>query len=230
MDTFIHIERVSKTFNAGMPDEMRALSDVSLDVGRGEAVVLNGPSGSGKTTLLSIIGCMTRPTGGRVVVDGRDVAKLPERFLTGIRRTTFGFIFQQFNLIRDLSVLENIMLPLYPVGIDIGEMLERGERLLDRFSLRTKRDMKVRQLSGGEQQRTAIARALINGPEVVIADEPTAHLDRQLSIELVAHLRDLHAEGHTLIIATHDPFMFGQPFISRAIAMQDGRIVEGNSR
>lgn len=213
-----------------MPDEMHALTDVSLTVSRGEAVVLKGPSGSGKTTLLSIIGCMTRPTEGRVVVSGRDVAKLPERFLTAIRRTTFGFIFQQFNLIRDLSVLENILLPLYPVGMDIGEMLERGERLLDRFGLKTKREMKVRQLSGGEQQRTAIARALINGPEVVIADEPTAHLDRQLSIELAAHLGDLHDEGRTLIIATHDPFMSGQPYVNRSIEMQDGRMVEGNSR
>jgi putative ABC transport system ATP-binding protein len=169
---------------------------------------------------------MGRPTRGRIVVGVKDVAKLPERFLTAIRRRMFGFIFQQLNLIRDISVLENVMLPLYPLPTGLSETRERGRRMLARFGIAEKMHLRVKQLSGGEQQRVAIARALVSDPEVIIADEPTAHLDAQLSADLLAILEGLNREGRTVLIATHDPFVYSRPFITRTIQMRDGRIAE----
>ncbi|MBI4793503.1 MAG: ABC transporter ATP-binding protein [Deltaproteobacteria bacterium] len=215
---------VTKIYNPGQPDEMKALEQASLAINRGEMTVLKGPSGSGKTTLLSIIGCMCRPTAGRVVVKGRDVAKLPERFLTQIRRQTFGFIFQQFNLIRDISVQENVALPCYPADTGFAEIRRRVEAMLARFGIAAKKNLKVRKLSGGEQQRVAIARALINDPEIIIADEPTAHLDLELAAELLAMLDDLRRDGRTIIIATHDPLIFDHGAVDRTISMRNGRI------
>ncbi len=222
----VEIEKVSRIYNPGRPDAFQALREVSLQVRRGEMVVLKGPSGSGKTSLLSLIGCMARPTAGRIVVGGKDVAKLPERFLAQIRVRTFGFIFQQFNLIRDIGVLENILLPLFPLDMGIGEMQERGRRLLERFGLEKKIRAKVGQLSGGEQQRVAIARALINDPEIIIADEPTAHLDSKLSADLLRILEEINRSGKTIIIATHDPLVYDSPAVHRLVGMHDGRIVE----
>ena len=224
MNSFIWTENVTKIYNPRKPDEIRALEDASLNIEKGEVIVLKGPSGSGKTTLLSLVGCMGRPTSGRIVVDGKDVAKLPEHFLTLIRRKTFGFIFQQFNLIRNVSVLENVLLPLYPVEMSFADMRGRGEKILEDLGLRDKVQMKVNQLSGGEQQRVAIARALINGPKIIIADEPTAHLDRKLSADLLRILEDLNISGKTIVIATHDPFVYDHPFIKRTVEMRDGRI------
>lgn len=224
MKSLILTENVTKIYNPHKPDEIRALEDASLTIEKGEVVALKGPSGSGKTTLLSLIGCMGRPTSGRIVVDGKDVAKLPERFLTLIRRKTFGFIFQQFNLVRDVSVLENVLLPLYPVETSFSDMRSRGEKILGHLGIIAKINMKVNKLSGGEQQRVAIARALINEPEIIIADEPTAHLDRKLSTDLLRILEDLNRSGKTIIIATHDPFVYDHPFIKRIIEMRDGRI------
>jgi len=224
MERLIQTEDVTKIYNPGRPDEIKALSDASLSIERGEVIVLKGPSGSGKTTLLSLIGCMSRPTSGKIVVEGRDVAKLPEHFLTDIRRKTFGFIFQQFNLIRNVSVMENVLLPLYPLKTGFSEMREHGDRILDNLGIREKLHLKVNRLSGGEQQRVAIARALINEPDVIIADEPTAHLDRQLSLDLLKILEGLNREGKTVVIATHDPIVYDHPFVRKTIEMRDGRI------
>lgn len=218
-----------KTYNSGRPDEVRALQGVSVAIAAGEVVALKGPSGSGKTTLLSLLGCMSRPTSGRVTVAGRDVSKLPERFLTEVRRQTFGFIFQQFNLLRDLSVLDNVLLPLYPVDCPPKEMRRHAEQLLDELGLTRRRQLKVRQLSGGEQQRVAIARALVNSPQIIVADEPTAHLDSELAKELLEILGRLHDQGKTIVIATHDRFVFEHPLIDRMIAMRDGRREEASS-
>ena len=224
MKGLILTENVTKLYNPRKPDEIRALDDASINIEKGEIVVLKGPSGSGKTTLLSLIGCMGRPTSGRIVVDGKDVAKLPERFLTLIRRRTFGFIFQQFNLVRNVSVLENVLLPLYPVEISFADMRARGEKILKDLGLQDKMQRKVNKLSGGEQQRVAIARALINQPEIIIADEPTAHLDRKLSADLLRILEDLNLAGKTIVIATHDPFVYDHSSIKRIVEMRDGRI------
>lgn len=224
MDELIRAREVTKVYNARQPDEVRAVDGISLDVVRGEVVVLKGPSGSGKTTLLSIIGCMTRPTSGGVEVGGRDVARLPERFLAAIRRRTFGFIFQQYNLIRDLSLQENILLPLYPLAMSGREMQRRLEHVLRLLDLTRRRHLKVSKLSGGEQQRAAIARALVNEPDILVADEPTAHLDRPLAGELMGILQDLNRDGKTILIATHDPLIYDHSFVHKTIAMRDGRL------
>ncbi|NNG47209.1 MAG: ABC transporter ATP-binding protein [Deltaproteobacteria bacterium] len=220
----IHAENVTKVYNPGMSDEVTALHGVSVSIDGGEVAVLKGPSGSGKTSLLSLVGCMSRPTSGKVLVRGKDVAKLPERFLTNIRRNTFGFVFQQYNLIRDVSVLENVLLPLYPVDLRVPDMRERARAVMQKLRIDGKEHFKVKNLSGGEQQRVAIARALINDPEVIIADEPTAHLDKELSGEFLEILSDLNGEGKTVLIATHDPFVHGQSMVNRIIEMRDGRI------
>lgn len=220
----IEISKVSKKYNRGQVDEVSALSEVSLSITDTDVVALTGPSGSGKTSLLSLIGCMARPTEGKIVVAGKDVVKLPERFLTEVRRNMFGFIFQQFNLIRDLSVLENVVLPLYPLDISMQQMRERAVPILDNLEIAGKAKYKVRQLSGGEQQRVAIARALINNPEVIIADEPTAHLDRKLAQEFVDIIGRLNLLGKTVVIATHDPFVSECSLVRSNVFMRDGRV------
>ena len=224
IETLIQTEDATKVYNPRRPDEVIAVDRVSVRIGRGEVVALKGPSGSGKTSLLSLIGCMARPTSGRIVVDGRDVAKLAEGALTHVRRQTFGFIFQQFNLISDVSVLDNVMLPLYPTGIGTAEIRGRAQKILSELGLEEKTRRKARSLSGGEQQRVAIARALVNQPEIIVADEPTAHLDRALSDELMIILEGLHRDGKTVIISTHDALIFDHPIVDRVIAMRDGRV------
>ncbi|MBU0480066.1 MAG: ABC transporter ATP-binding protein [Proteobacteria bacterium] len=220
----IRTEEISKIYNAGKPDELHALRDISVEIERGQVTVLQGPSGSGKTSLLSLIGCMARPTSGRIIVDGKDVVKLPERFLTGIRREKFGFIFQQFHLVKDISVEENILLPLYPLEIGIGGMKDRAATVLGKLRIENRKHLKVKKLSGGEQQRVAIARALINAPEIIIADEPTAHLDRKLAGEFMDILASLQDEGKTIVIATHDPFVSENQLVRKVVCMEDGRV------
>jgi putative ABC transport system ATP-binding protein len=220
----IELNEVCKTFNQGQSNECRALRDVSLTLERGGITVFKGPSGSGKTTLLTLIGGLARPTAGRIKLDGRLLSNLPERFLTEVRRHTFGFVFQQFNLIRGLTVLENVMLPAYPLGRPYRELVEAARGLLDRFGIGAKALGKVEWLSGGEAQRTALARALINDPAVVIADEPTAHLDSALSREVLGLLGELAAQGRTVLISSHDPLVFEAIPVGRIIELHDGQI------
>jgi putative ABC transport system ATP-binding protein len=217
---------VTKIFNAGRPNEFAAVRDVSLTLNGRGAVAITGPSGSGKTTLLSLVACMARPTAGRILVDGEAISSLPERFLTEIRRRTFGFIFQQFNLIRGLSARENVMLPAYPTGAPLGRVRREADRLLERLGLAPKAEARVEWLSGGEMQRVAIARALINNPAVVVADEPTAHLDTALSRDFMEIMRGLRAEGRTLIFASHDPLVYESDLIERIVRMRDGRVLD----
>jgi putative ABC transport system ATP-binding protein len=167
---------------------------------------------------------MARPTSGRVFVSGREISRLPERFLTEVRRNTFGFIFQQLQLIRKLTVLENILLPCYPGELDMREIRARGMALAEQFELEDKVSNRIDQLSGGEQQRVAIARALINDPLVLIADEPTAHLDNRLAGEFLSCLEKLNEQGRTIIIATHDPYVFDHSFVQQVVTMRDGQV------
>jgi putative ABC transport system ATP-binding protein len=220
----IILENIRKVFNQGRPNEQVAVLDASITIADGKVTVLKGPSGSGKTTLLSIIGCMARPTAGRIRLGDREITSLPERFLTEIRRQTFGFIFQQFNLIRGITAIENVMLPAYPNGEKYGLLRQRAMGLLDLFNLSAKTNEKVQFLSGGEAQRVAIARALINDPSVIIADEPTAHLDTKLSQEFMEIMDRLHREGRTIIIASHDPIVFASALVDRTVEMRDGKI------
>ena len=221
----IELSAVSKTFHQGRPNEFRALCEVNLTLGCGGVTVFKGPSGSGKTTLLTLIGALARPTSGRITLDGRLLSNLPERFLTQVRRHTFGFVFQQFNLLRGLTVLENVMLPAYPLGRPYRELVSAAQALLEQFGLGEKAANQVEWLSGGEAQRTALARALINNPTVMIADEPTAHLDSARSREVLALLGELAAQGRTVFISSHDPLVFETVAVNRLIELQDGRIV-----
>lgn len=221
----IELKNVSKTYNAGKPSEFHALRDASLAVAREKITVFKGPSGSGKTTLLSLVGCMVRPTSGRIFLDGREITSLPERFLSEIRRSTFGFIFQNYNLIKGITVLENTMLPAYPTGRKYDRVKGDARRLLARLGIESKAGRKVEELSGGEQQRTAIARALINDPAVIIADEPTAHLDMALSREFLDIAAELSREKKTVLMASHDPLVFEAGIVDAVVEMRDGRIL-----
>jgi putative ABC transport system ATP-binding protein len=220
----IVLENIKKVFNQGRPNELVALVDASLSIEASNVTVLKGPSGSGKTTLLSIIGCMARPTAGRIHLGTREITSLPERFLTAVRRETFGFIFQQFNLIRGITALENVMMPAYPNGERYGTLKGRAMSLLAMFNLANKSASKAEWLSGGEAQRVAIARALINNPSILIADEPTAHLDTKLSGEFMEIMSRLHGEGRTIIIASHDPVVYESSLVDRIVEMRDGKI------
>jgi putative ABC transport system ATP-binding protein len=231
---------VRKGFNLGKTNEFIAVGGVTLTMEANRVTVLKGPSGSGKTTLLSLIGCMARPTSGRIRLQGTflgdnaflkngslpevEVTSLPERFLTDIRRRTFGFIFQQFNLVKGITLIENVMLPSYPLGEKHALVKERAHALLDLFGLGARASARVEWLSGGEAQRAAIARALMNNPPVIIADEPTAHLDSKLSMEFMEIIARLKEQGKTAIIASHDPLVFDAKMVDRVIAMRDGMI------
>ena len=221
----IELKAIRKTFNPGRANEFVALESIDLQLPAQRVTALCGPSGSGKTTLLAIIGCLARPTSGRVRIGERDISGLPERFLADLRRRTFGFIFQQFNLIKGLSAIENVMLPAYPLGGDWSALRDSAERLLDELRLAHRRAARVETLSGGEQQRVAIARALINDPPIIIADEPTANLDTALAMDFLAILEALPARGKTVIVSSHDPLVFASAIVDRVVNLRDGRIV-----
>ncbi|HJV36180.1 ABC transporter ATP-binding protein [Geomonas sp.] len=235
----IQVIEATKTFNAGRPNAYSALRGVNCTISAGGLTVLKGPSGSGKTTLLTLIGCMARPTSGRIILSAGvagalpdfagageiEITSLPERFLTGIRRLAFGFIFQQFNLVRGITVLENVMLPGYPLGGNHAALKKRALELLDQFGIARHAASQVELLSGGEAQRVAIARALINDPLLVIADEPTAHLDSALSHGFLEMVAGLKSAGKTILITSHDPIVYQSPLADSVIEMRDGVIV-----
>jgi putative ABC transport system ATP-binding protein len=220
----IALDMAKKVYSPGRPNEFVALHETSLVVESNRMTVIKGPSGSGKTTLLSLIGCMTRPTSGRIHVLGREITSFPERFLTEIRRRTFGFIFQQLSLIPGLIALENVMLPAYPTGERRSSLERRARDLFALFNIASKTNLKVECLSGGEAQRVAIARALINNPAVVIADEPTAHLDTKLSREFMEAMGQLKDEKRTILIASHDPIVYDFPAVDRVVHIRDGMV------
>ncbi|MBI5890913.1 MAG: ABC transporter ATP-binding protein [Nitrosomonadales bacterium] len=222
----IKLTNIRKAYNQGQHNEFWALNGIDLDIEANKVTALSGPSGSGKSTLLSIVGCMARPTSGRVQLAGRDISGLPERFLTDIRRSTFGFIFQQYNLIKGLSARDNVMLPAYPLGGDWRALHERADMLLDTFKLGHRCHAPVEWLSGGEQQRVAIARALINDPLVVIADEPTANLDTVLSREFLSILESLKQQGKTILLSSHDSLVVESSVVDRVVRLRDGHLPE----
>jgi len=222
----IALENVRKVFNQGRPNEYTAVEGVSLVLREGEVTAFRGPSGSGKTTLLGIIGCMARPTSGRIHLRGEEITSLPERFLTEIRRRTYGFIFQHFNLIPGITALENVMVPAYPTGEPYAALKVRALDALQRLGLGSRAQSRVEWLSGGEAQRVTIARALVNDPAVIIADEPTAHLDSKLSAEFMATVGEFKGSGKTVLIASHDPLVFDFGVVDRVVTVADGRVTE----
>lgn len=225
----IQLEDITKLHNQGRHDEVVAVGGVDLAIDDGRITVLRGPSGSGKTTLLTVIGCLARPTTGRVRIDGEVVSGLPERFLTEVRRRTFGFVFQRFNLVRGLSALDNVVLPAVPMGLPHRALEERAFALLDQFGLADRARLSVEHLSGGEAQRVAIARALINDPAVIVADEPTASLDAERVAQFLVIAEALKRAGKTVLITSHDPRITEAAIVDRLVTMIDGRIEDGES-
>ena len=224
-DTVLKTDNVTKIYNRGKHNEVTPVRDASLTVRKGTALVLKGPSGSGKTTLLSMIGCQIKPTSGEIVVNGKPISKLPEKFANLHKREHIGFVFQQFHLISDLTVLDNIILPLLPSGIRPGVRRKKAEQMLSLFNLEKRGGFKVRDLSGGEQQRVAICRSLINGCTILLADEPTAHLDARLTNEFLKYMAELKSKGYTIVIASHDPAVFENEMIDKIFEMKDGEIL-----
>ena len=216
------LENVTKTFRRGAL-AVEVLHGVDLVVRRGEYVAIMGASGSGKTTLMNLIGCLDRPSGGRYRFAGQDVAGLDRDELSLLRRDAFGFIFQQYNLLASASAVENVEVPAIYAGLRKADRLARARRILDALGLGERFDHRPSQLSGGEQQRVSVARALMNGGAVILADEPTGALDSVSGREVLAILRRLHAEGHTVVLITHDPNIAAEA--GRVVTLADGRVV-----
>lgn len=218
----IKIENVTKSYQPGKV-QVKALDNVSLEINKGELVVLSGPSGSGKTTMLNIIGLLTRITRGRLLVAGREVSHWPDHFLSALRREKTGFIFQQFNLVAGYTVWENVSLPLVPLGISERKRKARAMKLLEELNLETRADFLANELSGGEQQRVAIARALINDPEIILADEPLSNIDAghvRMVIDVLAALKKKHK---TIIASFHDSQHQMVKLIDRTVYFDSGK-------
>jgi putative ABC transport system ATP-binding protein len=221
----LELTQVTKLYHEGQPNQVAAVREVDLCLHMGAVTVLEGPSGSGKTSLLTLIGCLARPTSGRVVLHGEALSGLPEQHLAQVRRKTFGFAFQRFNLIPGLSVRDNVMLPAYPLGLPYAELVARAQDVMAQLNIGHRAAFKVELLSGGEMQRTAIARALINNPAIVIADEPTANLDAALTTQFLDIVATLKTSGKTVVMSSHDPRITRAAVVDRVVTMADGRIV-----
>ncbi|MCA9329034.1 ABC transporter ATP-binding protein [Candidatus Saccharibacteria bacterium] len=218
----ISLKDVSKLYGFGDATTV-ALDEVSLDVEAGEFVAVMGPSGSGKTSLMNVIGLLDRPTHGQYALGGRSVAKLRTNQRAKVRRDRIGFVFQSFNLLPKLNVLDNVALPLVYKGIMPVKRLKRAETVLDRVGLKERQYFMPHALSGGQIQRVAIARALVNDPQIIIADEPTGNLDSASSLVVMELLSELHRTGNTILMVTHNPEL--TRYADRVVYMHDGSIV-----
>ena len=217
----VRLEGVERDY-ALAGDAVHAVRGVSLDVAEGEYVAVVGPSGCGKSTLLNLLGAVDRPTAGRVLVDGRDVGRLPDREATRFRLLNVGFVFQRFYLLPMLSALENVELPMAEAGLGRRERRERARELLSYVGLSARERHRPAQLSGGEQQRVAIARALANRPRLLLADEPTGELDARTGADVIALFGRLNADGMTIVVVTHDAEL--ATAARRVVHMRDGRV------
>ncbi len=221
MAPLIALEDVAKTYRMG-DVEVRALRGVSLAIEKGEFVAIMGQSGSGKSTLMNVIGCLDRPTAGRYWLDGLEVSVLSRDQLAGIRNRTLGFVFQSFNLLSRTSALENVELPLLYAGLARQQRHAQARAALERVGLGDRMDHTPSQLSGGQQQRVAIARALVNGPRVILADEPTGNLDSRTSVEVMALFQELGRGGITVVLVTHESDV--ATYAGRVVVLKDGRL------
>jgi putative ABC transport system ATP-binding protein len=226
MPDLIELDDVRKSHSMGKR-EVHALAGVSLRVARGDYLAVMGASGSGKTTLLHLIGCLDRPTSGSVCLDGTNVAQLGDDQLSSLRNRRIGFVFQAFHLIPQLSVAENVELPLIYQGIERAQRAARAQRMLGSVGLAGRSDHRPSELSGGECQRAAIARALVAEPDLLLADEPTGNLDSRTGDEIMEILADLHERGVTIVLVTHDPSRAKRA--RRLIEMRDGCIERESS-
>ena len=222
MEHLIELKDVYKIYHMG-DEDVHALDGVSLTIDKGEFVAIVGQSGSGKSTAMNIIGCLDVPTAGTYRLNGRDVGKMSRNELASIRNEMLGFIFQQYNLLPKLNLLENVEVPLVYAGIPRAERHRRAREVLEQVGLGDKLKNKPNQLSGGQQQRVSIARALVRNPAIILADEPTGALDSHTGREVLGMLQDLHKQGNTVVLITHDNSIAVQA--ERIIRLEDGRVV-----
>ena len=225
MSALIDIRNIYKIYNPG-ENEVRALDGINLSIGHGEFVAIIGQSGSGKSTLMNMLGCLDVPTAGQYLLNGADVSRLKDDELSDIRNKEIGFIFQGFNLIPNLTAVENVELPLIYRGIGKQERRELAVQALEMVGLSKRLNHKPAEMSGGQQQRVAIARAIAAKPPVILADEPTGNLDTHSSKEIMEILKELHKSGRTVILITHDNEIAAEA--KRLIRIRDGKIAEDN--
>ena len=224
MAKLITLRDVYKIYGEGLESEVRALDGVSLDIERGEFVAVVGQSGSGKSTMMNVLGCLDIPTRGEYLLDGTDVQELTDKELSHIRNRQIGFIFQQYNLIQSLTVLENVELPLIYQGINADDRYDLAMEALERVGLAGRVKHRPTEMSGGQQQRAAIARAIATKPPIIMADEPTGALDSRTGQEVLKFLQQLNKEGSTVILITHDNGIAATA--RRCVRLADGKIVE----
>jgi len=226
-ETLLNIVGVSRSFAAG-EQTLTVLNNINLQINRGELIAIIGASGSGKSTLMNILGCLDKPTEGSYFINGQDTSSMDEDELAALRREHFGFIFQRYHLLGDLSALGNVEVPALYANEAIASRQAKAKKLLSRLGLGDRLDHKPSQLSGGQQQRVSVARSLINGGEVILADEPTGALDSHSGEEMMALIQELHKDGHTIILVTHDPKIAA--FADRIIEIKDGEILSDQQK
>jgi len=223
-EQIIKMRNIIKRFYIGKPNELEILHGINMTVNKGEFVAIVGPSGSGKSTLMNIIGCLDSPSEGEYILNGHAVDELNEKQLAGIRNREIGFIFQNSQLLHRLDALQNVELPLVYAGVRPKERARRAKEMLERVGLSERMHHFPNQLSGGQQQRVAIARALVTNPKILLADEPTGALDQKTGRQIMTLFEELHQEGHTIIMITHDLKIAG--FAKRVVHIIDGCLTE----